>query len=98
MKCMYLPEEIWGHIHSFLSLSSFCWPCKVSIVIRRRICFDVRVSMSKPLYKFRNLYRSCVVDGCTASRGAFRDFVVSPYCVQHACRYSCPRILYFSVP
>lgn len=95
---MYLPYECWGHIHTFLSISEFCWPVYIPIEIRRRVCFEVRVSRALPLYRFHNLYSYCVVSGCTASRGAFRDLVVSPYCVQHACQWSCPRILYFRVP
>jgi len=95
---MYLPEELWGYIHLFLNLDEFCWPCKIEYRIRRFVTFNVRLNSAKPLYKFRNLYKGCVVTDCTASRGAFKDFVVSPYCVQHACMYSCPRILYFTPP
>ncbi len=95
---MNLPAECWGHIHTFLNISDFCWPNRVPNEIRRHVCFLVRISRAKPLYRFQNLYRCCVVDDCTASRGAFRDFIVSPYCVQHACQWSCPRILYFQAP
>lgn len=95
---MNLPDECWGHIHTFLYINEFCWPVNVLEVVRQKAAFSVRLSRAKPLYKFQNLYRGCVVEDCDASRGAFRDFVVSPYCVQHACQWSCPRILFFRIP
>jgi len=95
---MNLPYECWGHIHTFLPIKEFCWPVRIPDVIRHKVAFYVRIARAKPLYKFQNLYRGCVVDDCDASRGAFRDFVVSPYCVQHACEWSCPRILFFRIP
>jgi len=66
----YLPEELWGHIHLFLNLDEFCWPCKIEYRIRRYVTFSVRLNSAKPLYNFRNLYKGCVVTDCTASRGA----------------------------
>ena len=96
---MYLPDEIWAHIHFFLTIKEFCWPRKIPKYLRKKTFFVVRCSNARPLHSlFTNVYRYCVVEECTASRGAFRDLIVSPYCVQHACEWSCPRILYFRNP
>ena len=96
---MYLPEELWAYIQTYLSLKDFCWPNKVRPHLRRKTRFIARCQQAGPLHKiFINVYRYCIVEGCTASRGAFRDFIVSPYCVQHACEWSCPRIIYFRAP
>lgn len=93
---MTLPDEIWAHIHSYLPVKEFAWPCKISMQVRQITCFEVRCHRAKPLHGlFHNMYRYCVVEGCTASQGAFRDLIVSPYCVQNACEYHCPRVLYF---
>jgi len=94
---MFLPDVCWAHIHSFLNIKEFCWPNKVEQLLRNKTCFEVRRHRATKLHGlFHNIYqRYCVVAGCTSSRGAFRDFIVSPYCVQHACEWSCPRVLYF---
>lgn len=96
---MHLPEELWAYIHTFLTLKEFCWPSKVQHCLRKKTQFVVRCQQAGPLHNlFSNIYRYCIVNGCTASRGAFRDLIVSPYCVQHACEWSCPKILYFRAP
>lgn len=96
---MILPEELWAYIHTFLNVHDFCWPNKVTPRLRQKTQFQARCHQAKPLHSlFHNVYEYCVVDGCTASRGAFRNLIVSPYCVQHACEWSCPRILYFRAP
>ena len=94
---MNLPPECWAHIQTFLKICR--WPFKISNAIRQYVTFRERCRRAKPLHNlFTNVYRNCAVNGCTASRGAFRDLIVSPYCVQHACEWSCPRILYFKAP
>lgn len=96
---MLLPEECWVHIHTFLYLKEFCWPSYVHPKLRAYASFKVRRARAGPLHSlFHNLYGHCVIEWCTASRGAFRHFVVSPYCVRHACQWSCPRTLYFRAP
>lgn len=84
-------------LHSYLfTTKRICWPCYVSPRLRKYTSFIVRRLTARPLHAlFNNIYSQCVVCGCNASRGAFREFVVSPYCVQHACEWSCPKILYF---
>ena len=95
---MNLPNELWALIHSYLDIKDFCWPNNVPAQLRKWACFCVRRSRAKAIYGlFTFVYRYCVVDGCTSTRGVFRDLVVSPYCVHHACKWSCPRVLYFRV-
>ena len=96
---MQLPDECWGHIHSFLSLKEFCWPRKIPKLLRHYISFKVRCYRAQLLHTTSYpKHRYCVIFNCATSRGAFRDFIVSPYCVYHACHWSCPRILYFRAP
>jgi hypothetical protein len=95
---MNLPNELWALIHSYLDIKDFCWPNNVPAQLRKWACFCVRRSRAKAIHGlFTFVYRYCVVDGCTSTRGVFRDLVVSPYCVHHACKWSCPRVLYFRV-
>ena len=98
-ESVYLPDECWAHVHCFLYIREFCWPRKIPKRLRQHISFKVRCYRAQPLYKPPlKKYKPCVVHECTASRGAFRDLIVSPYCVYHACTWSCPKILYFRAP
>ena len=91
---MVIPDECWAYIFTFLYIKDFQWPVHVPKPLRKNTCFKVRLQRAKPLHSFKHLYQKCAVEGCLARRGAFKDLIVSPYCVPHACQWHCPRIIY----
>ena len=77
---MFLPEDCWIHIHTYLKIQDYCWPCYVAPKLRKYTTFCARLTRAKPLHGlFTNIYQSCVINGCNASREASRQFIVSPY-------------------
>ena len=95
---MVLPDDCWANVFSFLNIKEMGhWPCRINKQIRQHTTWKIRKYCAKPLHGtfLPSPKLPCVVNDCTASKGAFRGFIVSPYCVQHACQYSCPKILYF---